>query len=118
MPRLIKNLNLPKYTIINYIDINRHDANAMAQNRKGEPGYENRFRNRPISGGPDLSGFRPEWLPELHSPAPAGGRRGTVHGRHVPFAFPVGDLCISARRGGASAGQPLRAVGGGHTGAG
>ena len=37
----------------------------MAPNQKGEPGYETRFRNRPISGGPDLSCFRPERLPEL-----------------------------------------------------
>jgi hypothetical protein len=57
----------------------------MAANRKGELGYENRFRNRPISGGRDLPCFRPEWLPALHSTAPTGGHRGTVHGRPVRF---------------------------------
>src|SRR6266478_9398866 len=68
----------------------------MAANRKGELGYENRFRNRPISGGRDLPCFRPERLSELHSPAPAGGHRGTVHGCPLPshylmviFAFQV-----------------------------
>src|SRR5207253_7586407 len=58
--------------------------------------YENRFRNRAISGGYDLPCFRPERLSELHSPAAAGGHRGTVHGclyaSHylwVIFAFQV-----------------------------
>ena len=46
----------------------------MAADPKGEPGYENRFHNRPLSGGLDLSCFRPERLPELHSATPS--RRG------------------------------------------
>ena len=69
---------------------------GMVANPKGELGYENRFRNRPISGGRDLSCFRPERLPELHSPSPAGGHCRTVHGflyvSHylwVIFAFQV-----------------------------
>jgi putative oxidoreductase len=68
----------------------------MAANRKGEPGYENRFRNRPISGGRDLSCFRPERLPELHSPSPAGGIAGqfmgALYASHylwVIFAFQI-----------------------------
>src|SRR6266849_2178206 len=68
----------------------------MAANRKGEPGYENRFRNRPISCGRYLSCFRPERLPELHSASRAGGHCGTVHGAlyashylWVIFAFQV-----------------------------
>src|SRR6266852_3620747 len=90
----------------------------MTANRKGEPGYENRFRNRPISGGRDLSCFRPERLPELHSPSPAGGHRGTVHGCPLRLALPDGDLRVSGHRSGTSAGQPLRTVGGGRAGAG
>src|SRR6266852_2639688 len=90
----------------------------MAADKKGEPGYENRFHNRPISGGRDLSCFRPERLPELHSPSPAGGHRGTVHGRPVRLALPLGDLRVSGHRSGTAAGQPLRAVGGGRAGAG
>ena len=90
----------------------------MAANRKGEPGYENRFHNRVISGGRDLSCFRPERLPELHSTSPARGHRGTVHGCAVRIALPVGDLRVSGRCSAPSAGQPLRAVGGGRTGAG
>ena len=43
----------------------------MPANPKGDPVYENRFRNCPISGGRDLSYFRPERLSELHSPSPA-----------------------------------------------
>src|SRR5438132_7342383 len=43
-------------------------------------GYENHFRNRPISGGLDFSGYGAERLPELHSLSPAGGHCGTVHG--------------------------------------
>src|ERR1700733_1468346 len=80
--------------------------------------YENRVCNRPLSGGRNLSCFRPERLPELHSPAAAGGPCGTVHGRAVCLTLSVGDLRLSARRWGASAGQPLRAVGGGDAGAG
>jgi len=65
-------------------------------NRKGEPGYENRFRNRPLSRGLDLSCYGVERLPELHSLSPAGGHRRTVHGAlyashylWVVFAFQV-----------------------------
>ena len=90
----------------------------MAANRKGEPGYENHFHDRAISGGRDLPCFRPERLPELYSPSPAGGHCMTVHGRPVRLALPVGDLRVSGHRSGTSAGQPLRAVGGGRAGAG
>jgi putative oxidoreductase len=72
------------------------DTMEMVVNPKGEPGYENRFRNRPISGGRDFSCFRPKRLPELHSPSPAGGYCGTIHGAlyashylWVIFAFQV-----------------------------
>src|SRR5712691_10689452 len=68
----------------------------MAANPKGEPGYENRFHNCPISGGLDLSSFRPEWLPELHSATPPGGIAGqfmgALYASHylwVIFAFQV-----------------------------
>jgi hypothetical protein len=68
----------------------------MAANRKGEPRYENRFRNRPISGERYLSCFRPERLPELYSPSPAGGIAGQFMGAlyasrylWVIFAFQV-----------------------------
>src|SRR5258708_7611100 len=118
MPWVIKNLNLPKVYTINYIDINMIGTVVNGCQPKGEPGYENRFRNRPISGGRDLPCFRPEWLSELHSPTPAGGHRGTVHGCPVRIALPVGDLRFSGHRSGTSAGQPLRAVGGGRAGAG
>jgi hypothetical protein len=47
-----------------------------------------------------------------------GGHRGTVHGRPVHLALPVGDLRVSGHPSGASAGQPLRTVGGGCVGAG
>src|SRR5258706_5077553 len=114
----IRFLNLPEAYTINYIDINTIGAWLMAANRKGEPGYENCFRNRPLSGGCDLPCFRPQRLPELHSPAPAGRHRGTVHGCPVRLAFSVGDLWVSGHRSGASAGQPLRTVGGGGAGAG
>src|SRR6202030_2061526 len=90
----------------------------MAANPKGELVYENRFRNRPISGGRDLSCFRPERLPELHSHAPAGGHCGTVHGCPLRLALSVGYLRVSGHRSGTSAGQPLRTVGGGRAGAG
>src|SRR6202045_5208195 len=90
----------------------------MAAHRKGEPDYENRFRNRPISGGRDLPCFRPERLPELHSASPARGHCGTVHGCPLCLALPVGDLCVSGHRSGTSAGQPLRAAGCGRAGAG
>src|ERR1700730_6023771 len=90
----------------------------MAANPKGEPGYENRFHNRPISGGRDLSCFRSEWLPELHSPSPAGGHCWTVHGCPLCLALPVGDLRVSGHRRCTSAAQPLRTVGGGSAGTG
>ena len=90
----------------------------MAANRKGEPAYKNRLRNRPISGGRDLSCVRFERLPELHSAAAAGGHRWTIHGCPVCLALFVGDLRFPGHRRGASAGQPLRAVGGGRAGAG
>jgi putative oxidoreductase len=57
---------------------------------------ENRFRNRPLFGGCDLSYFRPQRLPELHSASPAGGIagqfRGALYASHylwVNFAFQV-----------------------------
>jgi hypothetical protein len=53
--------------------------------RKGELGYENHFRNRPLPGGRDLSCFWVERLPALHSATTSGWCRGTVHG----FAFQV-----------------------------
>jgi hypothetical protein len=37
MPRVIKNLNLSEVYIINDIDINIHDANAMALIEKEKP---------------------------------------------------------------------------------
>ena len=68
----------------------------MAANRKGESVYENRFRNRPISGGRDLPCVRFERLPELHSHAAAGGIAGqfmaALYASHylwVIFAFQV-----------------------------
>ena len=51
-------------------------------------------------------------------PLPPGRHCGTVHGRTVCIALPVGDLRVSGRRSGASAGQPLRAARGGRAGAG
>jgi putative oxidoreductase len=57
---------------------------------KGESGYENCFQSRPISGGRDLSCFRPERLPELHSAA--GQFMGALYASHylwVIFAFQV-----------------------------
>src|SRR4029077_1900023 len=86
--------------------------------RKGEPGYENRFRNCPIFGGRDLSRYGAERLPELHSSSPAGGYCGTVPGRPLCLALPVGDLRVSGHRRCTSTGQPLRTVGGGRAGAG
>jgi hypothetical protein len=68
--------------------------------------------------GGDLSCFRPERLSELHSAASSGRHRGTVYGRPVRLALPVGDLRVSGRRSGASAGQSLRPVGGGRAGPG
>src|SRR6266566_5256259 len=81
-------------------------------------GYENHFRNRPISGGLDFSGYGAERLPELHSLSPAGGHCGTVHGCPLSLALLVGDLRVSTHRRCTSAGQPLRTVGGGSAGTG
>src|SRR5438445_3471471 len=81
-------------------------------------GNENHFRNRPISGGLDFSGYGAERLPELHSLSPAGGHCGTVHGCPLSLALPVGDLRVSGHRRCTSAAQPLRTVGGGSVGAG
>src|SRR5438445_3914522 len=100
MPRFIKNLNLPEVYIINCIDFNMIDTMQWLPIERGELGYENRFHSRPISCGSDLSCFRTERLPELHSAAPSGRHRGTVHGRPVRIALPVGDLRLSGRRSG------------------
>src|SRR6202008_359614 len=101
----LKNLNLLKIYAINYIDINMIGAMVNGCQPKGDA-YENRPRNRPILSRCDLPCFRPERLPELHSPSPAGGHRGTIHGRPVCLALPVGDLRVSAPSSGTSAGQP------------
>src|ERR1700686_377902 len=85
--------------------------------RKGEPGYENRFRSRPISDGRDLSCYGVERLPQLHSPSASRRRCWTVHGRALCVALPVGDLRVSGYRGCTTTGQPLRTFGGGRTGA-
>src|ERR1700674_1661004 len=76
-----KKLNLSEIYIINCLYINMIDANGMASIEKGELGYENRFRNRPLSGGRDLSCDGAERLPALHSLSPAARRCWTVHGR-------------------------------------
>src|SRR3954465_9660183 len=72
------------------------DAMEWLPIQKGEPGYENPFRNRPISGGRDLSCFRPQRLPKLHSSSPPGGIAGqfmgALYASHylwVIFAFQV-----------------------------
>jgi len=83
---------------------------------KRRTGYENRIRNRPISGGRDLPYYGAEWLPALHSLSPAAGHRWTVHGCPLCLALPVGDLRVSGHRRCTSAGQPLRTVGGGTAG--
>src|SRR5437660_9968598 len=90
----------------------------MAPIRKGELGYENHFRNLPISGGRDLSCYGAERLPELHSLSPASGCCWSVHGCPLCLALPVGDLRVSGHRRCAPAAQPLRTVGGGSAGAG
>src|SRR5438128_6284739 len=90
----------------------------MASIEKGETGYENRFRNRPISGGRDLSCDGAERLPELHSSSSAAGHCWTVHGCPLCLALPVGDLRVSGHRRCSSAGQPLRTVGSGSVGTG
>src|SRR6266446_4331464 len=86
--------------------------------RTGEPGYENRFRSRPISGGRDLSCYGAERLPALHSLSPASGCCWSVHGCPLCLALPVGDLRVSGHRRCTSAAQPLRTVGGGNAGTG
>src|SRR5713226_4801460 len=90
----------------------------MAPIEKENPVYENRFRNRPISGGRDLSCYGAERLPELHSSSPSGGHCWTVYGCPLCLALPVGDLRVSGHRRCTSAGQPLRTVGGGSAGTG
>src|SRR5262249_41718200 len=75
--------------------------------------YENRFRNRPISGRRDLSCYGPERIPELYPLSPAGRHCCTVHGCPLCLALPVGNLRVSAHRRCASAGEPLRIAGGG-----
>src|SRR6266481_5944587 len=90
----------------------------MASIEKGETGYENRFRNRPISSGRDLSCYGAERLPELHSDSSAAGHCWTVHGCPLCLALPVGDLRVSGHRRCSSAGQPLRTVGSGSVGTG
>src|SRR5438477_3370227 len=59
-------------------------------------GNETHFRNRPISGGLDFSGYGAERLPELHSLSPPGGIAaqfmGALYLSHylwVIFAFQV-----------------------------
>src|SRR3984893_676954 len=118
MPRVIKKpespASIPSSTILTSIYI----TPCNGADRKGEPGYENRFCNRPISGGRDLSCYGAERLPELHSLSPARGRCWTVHGCPLCLALPVGDLRVSGHRRCTSAGQSLRTVGGGSAGAG
>src|SRR5580704_4121879 len=84
---------------------------------KRRTGYENRIRNRPISGGRDLPYYGAEWLLALHSLSPAAGHRWTVHGCPLCLALPLDDLRVSGHRRRTSAGQPLRTVGGGTAGA-
>src|SRR6185503_7673319 len=86
--------------------------------RKGGPHHENGFRNRPISGGCDLSCFWAERISALHSASTSGWRRGAVHG--CPVRLPLPDACLraSSDRGSASVGEPLRAPGACHPGAG
>src|SRR6266700_1537752 len=85
---------------------------------KRRTGYENRIRNRPISGGRDLPYYGAEWLPALHSLSSAAGHRWTVHGCPLCLALPVGDLRVLGHRRCSSAGQPLRTVGSGSVGTG
>src|SRR5882724_4193718 len=118
MPWAIKNLNLQELYAINSIDIKIIDANFNGRQTQRRTCYEDYFHNRPIPGGCNFPCFRPERLSALHSPAPARGHRGTVHGCPLRLALPDGDLRISGRRSDTSAGQPLRTVGGGRVGAG
>src|ERR1700730_7294453 len=118
MPRVIKKpespASIPSSTILTSIYLTPYNG----ADPKGEPGYENRFRNRPISDGRDLSGDGSERLPELHSHAPAGRHCWTVYRCSLCFALPVGDLRVSGYRGCTTTGQPLRALGGSSAGAG
>jgi putative oxidoreductase len=65
-----------------------------AVNPRGEPRYENRFDNRPISGGPDLPCLRPERL-SIPLPPPGGIAAqfmGALYASHylmVIFAFQI-----------------------------
>src|SRR5438309_1035024 len=111
MFRAIKNLNLEPVYVINSIDINTIDANLTAVKPKRISCYEDNVRNRPLSHGGDLPGFRPERISAFHS-APASQRcRGPVHGGPVRLALPNRDLRRSGDRGSASLGEPLRALG-------
>src|SRR5258708_2616977 len=114
----IKNLNLQEVYVINSIDINIIDANLTGRQTQRRTCYEDYFRNRPISDGCDLLGFRPERISALHSATTSEWCRGTVHGCPVRFALPNVDLRASGDRSGTSAGQPLRTVGGSRAGAG
>src|SRR5260221_12891085 len=94
MPWAIKNLNLPEVYVISCIDINIIDANFNGRQIQRRTCYENRFRNRPISGGCDLPCFRPERISALHSVTTSEWCRGPVHGCPLCLAFPVGDLRV------------------------
>src|SRR5258708_440169 len=85
----------------------------MAANRKGEPAYENRFRNRPISGGRDLSCVRFERLPELPSTAAAGGHRWAIHACAACLTLSGGVRRFPGPRRRTPTGKPVVAVGGG-----
>src|SRR5258707_15410235 len=111
MPLAIKNLNLQEVYVINSIEINIIDANFNGRQIQRRTCYENRFRNRPISGGCDLPCFRPERISALHSVTTSEWCRGPVHGCPLCLAFPVGDLRVSGHPRCTSAGQPLRTVG-------
>src|SRR5882724_9742424 len=96
MPRVIKNLNLPEVYSINSIDINILDAKSMAPIQKENPGYENHFRNRPISGRRiflvmGLNGFL-HFIPFPPPAGVAGQFMGALYVSHylwVIFAFQV-----------------------------
>src|SRR6202790_1470991 len=117
MPRVIKkpesSASIPSSSILTSIYLTPYNC----ADRKGEPGYENRFRSRPISGGRDLSCYGVERLPQLHSPSASRRLCWTVHGRALCVALPVGDFRVSGYRGCTTTGQPLRTFGGGRPGA-
>src|SRR5260370_21318028 len=104
MPWDIKNLNLQEVDVMNSIDINIIDASFNGRQTKRGTCYENRFRNRPISDGCDLPGFRRERISVLHSATTSEWCRGTVHGCPVRFALPNVDLRASGDRGSTSVG--------------